>query len=143
MMRDLSRPEGLHPEWPGAAVLALSSTARAHYQHFASCADLKAAWQGRPKGENGEERKEPVPLEGMGKESGELETDASLLLVLTTNKALGPEPQPRNGLVVVAKNRHGGAGTVPFDFYPACGRFVERKDAPSHGDPEDKQGGAW
>jgi len=143
MLRDLSRPEGLHPDWPGAAVLALSSTARAHYQHFASCNDLKAAWQGRPKGGNGEERKEPVPLEGMGKESGELETDASLLLVLTTNKARGPEPQPRQGLMVVAKNRHGGAGTVPLDFYPACGRFVERKDEPSGGATEDKQEEAW
>jgi len=143
MLRDLSRPEGLHPDWPGAAVLARASTARAHYQHFASCNDLKAAWQGRPKGGNGEERKEPVPLEGMGKESGELETDASLLLVLTTNKARGPEPQPRQGLMVVAKNRHGGAGTVPLDFYPACGRFVERKDEPSGGATEDKQEEAW
>jgi len=135
MLRDLSRPGGLGKDWPGAAVFALSSTARSNYGHMTTVDALNHAYCGFTHKWTDREGKEhktyhpPEELVGMGKESGELETDASLLLVMTTDRAKkdGPESAPRIGLVVVPKNRAGGEGEVDFDFYPATGRFVERK----------------
>ena len=79
-LRDLSRPSD---DWPGAAVLALSSTARGNYEHFNAVDDLYLAaeggwrWGKRANGQAMRVPVPPIPLEGMGKESGELETDAS------------------------------------------------------------------
>lgn len=140
-LRDLSRPDGLGEGWPGAAVLALSSTGRTNYGHLASVDDLRVAAEGGERWITDREKKHrkvavpPVSLEGLGKESGELETDASLLLVMTTNK--GDGAAPRDGLVVVAKNRHGGTGRVPFTFYPVCGRFAEGKAPDGEEDGEE------
>jgi len=132
-LRDLSRPGD---DWPGAAVLALSSTARGNYEHFNSIDELYLAaeggWRWGRKAQGGAMRVPvpPIPLEGMGKESGELETDASLLLVFTTDRKFltegqGRTDEPRPGLVVVAKNRAGANGHVYMNFWPACGRFKE------------------
>ena len=128
-LRDLSRPGELDDDWPGAAVLALSSTGRGNYGYLASCSALKEAWTG------GKRRNKdgvsydvpPIPLEALGKESGEIETDASLLLVLTSNR--GDGPKPRNGMMVIPKSRIGGEGIWECTFYPACGRFTERSKA--------------
>ncbi|MBU1067906.1 AAA family ATPase, partial [Patescibacteria group bacterium] len=136
MLRDLSRPDGIGVGWPGAAVLALSTTARQNYRLMGSVDDLENAylgpWQTEPnemkgKGKPKRWRGAPENLEGTGKESGELEADASLLLVLATNtpKKEDAEPEPRKGLVVIPKNRSGSTGMIPFEFYPAPGRFVE------------------
>ena len=134
LLRDLSRPGGLDSGWPGAAVLALSSTARDNYKHFATCSALKEAWKGgKRKGKDRSYDVPPVSLEGLGKESGEIETDAALLLVMTTNAGQGPGSAPRDGLVIVPKNRSGDGGAVEFTFYPACGRFVEGKPEKSGG----------
>ena len=103
----------------------------------------------------------PMSLVGLGKESGELETDASLLLVMTTDpteKAQReaaerlsngtywqemPGDSPRRALVVAAKTRPGPDGGQWFTFYPACGRFEEgeaptRKPDTSKPDDDDK-----
>ena len=134
-LRDLARPDGLGTGWPGAAVLAISSTARSYYEHFQSCEQLLAAHKGgtvQMKGRtksNGDpltQFQPAISLEGMGKETGELEYDAPLVLCVTSDT--GPEsgePSPRTALVVVAKNRHGSAGFVRMRFLPACGRFEE------------------
>ncbi len=126
-LRDLSRPEGLGPDWPGAAVLAISSTARSNYEYFHTCEALENAYKGpwRSDSNGGRRRGPPVPLVGMGKESGELEYDAPLVLCFTADAGDGSEPAPRKALIVVAKNRHGGHGTVELQFLPACGRFEE------------------
>jgi len=121
-LRHLSRPNG---DWPGAAVLALSTTARSHYELFASPETLKGALEG---GVNAITKKKtpPVDLVGLGKESGELEADAPTVLCMTT--ADGSKAYPRAGLVVWSKNRHGERkGKAWLTFLPACGRF-ERFD---------------
>ena len=139
-LRDLSRPGGLDPDWPGAAVLALSSTARGNYEHFVSVAAMKEAAEGgwRTRRDGVDVRKPPIPLEGLGKESGELETDAALVLVMTTNPTAsrlargnarapraGDDDSPRDALVAIGKNRHGGKGLAPVTFWPASGVFTE------------------
>ena len=130
-LRDLSRP-GL--DWPGAAVLALSSTARGvgsgNYRVLGSAWALREAFLA------------DEPLEGLGKESGELEYDAPLVLVMTSDRAKfadGAAP----AFVAVVKSRHGSRGGVPFWFRGAGGRFDEDRD-PKRWDerakPEEREG---
>lgn len=142
-LRDLTRPGGLGRRWPGAAVLALSSTGRGNYAALSSVENLEEAAAGRkvPKGDsNGK----IVNLEGLGKESGELETDASLLLVMTTDRVADGDPpgKERPGLVAVVKNRHGGTGRAHFTFYPRSGRFEERDPDEAAGDASGGKGTA-
>jgi hypothetical protein len=136
-LRSLCRPGAFGPDWPGAAALALSSTARTNYEHFSSCENLTAAWKGgvvpyeKRGGQPGEKWIPPVELVGMGKETGEIEHDCSLLLCMTTDRpGIGDPARARASLVVVAKNRHGETGEVDLAFHPACGRFTERTAAP-------------
>ena len=114
-LRDLSRPGGMGAAWPGAAVLALSSTARASYATFSSVAGLAVASE----------------LDGSGKESGELEYDAPVLLCMTSDKPADGDPEPDAGrlaLVRVVKNREGSGGRSVMRFQAARGRFVETDD---------------
>ncbi len=126
-LRALSRAEG---DWPGAAILALSTTARAHYALFDSCRTLEVALEG---GLKGGKDVPPVDLVGLGKESGELEADAPAVLNLTTDDGDGDEP--RRALLAWSKNRHGvRKGKARLSFWPACGRFqVDDRDT-SHPD---------
>ena len=115
-------------------MLALSSTGRTNYPHFASVKALRDAAEGgerwiKKDDKNVKVTTPPVSLEGMGKESGELEMDASLLMVMTTSTATESDAS-RAGLVVVAKNRHGRTGLAEFRFWPACGRFTDAAPAP-------------
>jgi hypothetical protein len=132
-LRDISRVGGLTDGWPGAVVWAISSAPRNAYTHFASCTHLRAAFKGgevpttgKPK-KNGEPQttfQEPIPVEGLAKESGELEYDATHVLAMTSNKGGKADPTaPRRALVVIAKNRFGVTGDFDFDFHPASGRF--------------------
>lgn len=116
-LRDLARPGGLHSTWPGASVLVLSSVSRTHYANFSSVSALREAAKGT--------------LEGSGKESGEIEYDAPLVLAMTSDpdpyrNGFDGAPAERRALLAVAKNRHGEArGLVPFRFQARCGRFWE------------------
>lgn len=116
-LRDLARPGGLDPHWPGASVLLLSSVSRTHYSNFSSVSALREAAKGS--------------LEGSGKESGEIEYDAPLVLAMTSDPdpyraAIDGAPAERRALLAIAKNRHGEArGLVPFRFQARCGRFWE------------------
>lgn len=126
-LRDLSRPGGMGDGWPGAAVLALSSTARGAYGTFASTAELRKA----------------TDLEASGKESGELEYDAPVLLCMTSDKPEDGADEPRDGrlaLVRVVKNREGSGGRAWFRFEAARGRFVET-DEPKETRAEAPRGG--
>ncbi len=139
-LRDLSRPDGAAKGCPGAAVLALSSTPRKNYNLFQDVEALRMAvtggkrWITTAGGDRKQVDVSPEPMVGMGKESGELETDASLLLDMTTDPADPKRPdrggEPRKALVAVVKARGGGEGLVDFTFAPMCGRFWE-------GEPED------
>jgi len=114
-LRDLSRPGSEGDAWPGCSTLILSSTARGNYATLGSVGALNVA---RSAGE---------PLEGLGKESGEIETDASRIFVLATDGDVDGDGG-RDALVVLAVSRTGGEGAYPFRFYGACGRWVEPKD---------------
>ena len=62
---------------------------------------------------------DPVTREGLigaGKESGELEADAGLLMAITTDP--GTTSASRPAVCAVLKNRAGGTGTVPMVFMP-------------------------
>lgn len=114
-LRDLSRPGSEGDGWPGCSTLILSSTARTNYATLGSVGALNAA---RNAGE---------PLEGLGKESGEIETDASRVFVLATDGEVDGDGA-RDALLVLAVSRTGGEGAYPFRFYGACGRWVEPND---------------
>jgi replicative DNA helicase len=136
-LRTMTRPEG---DYPGCALLVLSSTARDNYRIFQAPDDLLRAHKGgyKRKGEtkNGSGRFEyvpPVPLEGLGKESGELEYDAPVVLCLTCDTDTAPpktrEAGPgRLGVLVVAKNRAGETGWASMWFEGATGRWLELED---------------
>ena len=124
VLRDIARDDGcgiMAKEWPGACVVVLSTVARNKYELVASTENLEKASKGIAPGKNSSV--EPS-LEGVGKESGEIESDADLLIVLTSDK--GETAEPREGLAAIAKNRGGGnSGTVSMEFLPACGRWRE------------------
>lgn len=132
-LRDLSRPGApMGADWPGAAVIALSSTARSSYEVLGSVEALRVAAVGaKPTPGSNAPTKAPVALEGLGKESGELEYDAPILLVFTTDPPADGERRadPRRALLVAAKNRaYGGRALVDYLFHPASGRFVEAEN---------------
>lgn len=110
LLRDVSRKR---QGWPGAAVLALSSVARPKYPLFATVDALRNA---------------PVDdLEGSGKECGELEFDATLLLAYTADR--GEEGRAeRPACLRIVKQRGGIDGAqVGFTFHGPAGRFTPRK----------------
>ena len=113
-LRDLSRPDPAKG-WPGCAVLALSSVGRAHYATFAKCDTLASA----------------TDLEGTGKESGELEYDAPVVLALTSDTD-DDGAMVRQALLRVVKNREGSPGKVWMRFDAPRGLFREG-EAPSTG----------
>ena len=105
-LRDLARPrEG----YPGAGVLALSSTARDKYEKMGTALVLYKNHGAGPDG-----------LVGTGKETGELEYDANAVAVLTADpdsKADGS----RRGLLAAAKVRELAPGLAGLRFYAARG----------------------
>ena len=122
-LRDLSRP-GLN--WPGAAVLALSSTARG--EGSGNYKVLGSAWALREAFLNPGES-----LEGLGKETGEIEYDAPIVLVMTSDRS--PDPRtPGPAFVAIVKARHGSHGGVRFWFRGAGGRFNEGENDPDRWD---------
>lgn len=88
-----------------AAVLVLSSTARANY------ADLV-----------NDPLRDPSDLVGLGKESGEIEYAADGVLVLARHA-----DQPRTRVLVASKNRHGPLGRVELEW---TGTAFRETDAP-------------
>lgn len=112
-LRDLSRKA---PGWPGAAVLAVSSIGRPKYEAFASVDKLRAL--------------QADDLIGSGKEAGELEYDATLVLAYTAD-APTPGQAERLALVRVVKQRAGQSeGEAAFTFQGAAGRFTPRELPP-------------
>lgn len=122
-LRELSRPNR-QKGWPGAAVLALSSIARAHYDKVASTEALQHAQYGGKNRENPKKTDPPQEIVGLGKEAGEIEFDAPVVMVMTTDRAEHGQPRDVTCYVAVPKNRGGRAGVHAWmRFYPACGIF--------------------
>ena len=97
----------------------LSSTARANYEHFTDANALRVAFKGGWKAAEGPNPSArgwspPVELVGMGKESGEIEYDASLVLCLTCDKPSRGLAAP--GVLVVSKARAGTTCEVGLSF---------------------------
>ncbi len=114
-LRALSRPGG---GWPGAAVIVLSSTARGKgYDLVKSQEALLDAFH-----------KNPDDLVGMGKESGEIEYDASLLMVLTCDPREEGQTE-RSGALVAPKVRQGRATAIEVAFDGARGWWGKMKTA--------------
>ena len=90
----------------GAAVLVLSSTARANYAELVN-----------------DPAKDPGDLVGLGKESGEIEYAADGVAVLARQ---GDKPGGR--VLVVSKNRHGPLGRVDLRW---SGTAFSEGDAPA------------
>ena len=112
-LRDLSRKGA---GWPGAAVLAVSSIGRGAYASFATTGQLRAL--------------QAEDLIGSGKEAGELEYDATLVLAYTTD-APTPGQAERLAVVRVVKQRAGQSeGEAAFTFQAAAGRFTPRELPP-------------
>jgi hypothetical protein len=112
-LRDLSRKA---PGWPGAAVLAVSSIGRQQYAAFATVDKLRAL--------------QADDLIGSGKEAGELEYDATLVLAYTADAPTPNEPD-RLAVVRVVKQRAGQSeGEAAFTFQAAAGRFKPRELPP-------------
>lgn len=59
------------------------------------------------------------------RQSGEIEEDADLVLLLHRERKELAEAVPTR--IIVAKNRNGPCGDVPMMFYPATGRFEARE----------------
>ena len=117
-LRDLSRKG---PGWPGAAVLAVSSIGRDKYKPFATVDTLRAM--------------QAEDLIGSGKEAGELEYDATLVLAYTTD-APTPGRAERAAIVRVVKQRAGQSeGEAAFTFQAAAGRFTPRELPPRPSTP--------
>jgi len=132
-LRELSRPDD-DGGWPGAAILALSSTARTNYKYLRDVEALTLAHEGghprviNKEGESGSGKYQPpVDLVGLGKETGELEYDAPLVMCLASNQGVETDPMGRRAaLLVTAKNRHGHqGGSIGWTFLAAVGRFYE------------------
>ena len=117
-LRTLSRPGEDGGSWPGAAILALSSVSRAHYTSLGTVGDLKMA----------------EDIDGVGKESGEIEYDAPIVLAMASNAPAGgvESSYGRDACVRVVKNREGTTGaTVDFLFLAARGVFLESDVKPA------------
>lgn len=124
-LRDLSRKGA---GWPGAAVLAVSSIGRPKYEAFATVEKLRAL--------------QADDLIGSGKEAGELEYDATLVLAYTAD-APAPGQAERLALIRVVKQRAGQSeGEAAFTLQGAAGRFTPRELPPRSQTPTTPTNGA-
>ena len=98
----------------GAAVLVLSSTARANYAELVN-----------------DSNRDPADLVGLGKESGEIEYSADGVLVLARHAT-----NPRSRVLVVSKNRHGPLGRVEFEWTGTAFRVGDAPEPAPDGEIE-------
>ena len=118
-LRELTRPGRRPPYpwwpqdvlWPGACAVVLSSAPRTMYETLgtSNCV-LKA---------------DTDTLEGAGKECGELEYDATIVAVLTSDPP-DPAKDARTGIFRVVVCRDGQPGHVPMAFHGSQGKWTER-----------------
>jgi replicative DNA helicase len=71
-----------------------------------------------------EERQGHRPMMSDLRESGSIEQDADIIMFLLRREYYDPYDKPGLAEVIVAKNRHGGVGTVNLTFRKELGQFV-------------------
>jgi len=70
-----------------------------------------------------EERTEKKPIVSDLRESGALEQDADVVLLLSRPEVYAPGDRPGLAQVIVGKNRHGPTGEVNLAYVKECARF--------------------
>lgn len=77
-----------------------------------------------------EQRNDRVPMMSDLRESGSLEQDADVVLLLHRPDFYNPDNRPGDADVIVAKHRNGATKTVPLMFQGHFARFSEHTDTP-------------
>lgn len=72
-----------------------------------------------------EERERKIPYLSDLRESGSLEQDADVVLLLNRKDYYDAYDRPGQAQLIVAKNRHGPTGEVNLRFDKTCGKFAE------------------
>lgn len=72
-----------------------------------------------------EGRNDKRPMLSDLRDSGNIEQDADVVMLLYRDDYYHPDKNPGIAECIVAKNRHGNTGTVKFKFQKDCGRFQE------------------
>lgn len=72
-----------------------------------------------------EERTDKRPMLSDLRESGQIEQDADIVLLLHRPEYYDPNDQPGTADVIVAKNRNGPTGTVPLVFRREFTKFID------------------
>ncbi|MCO4744582.1 MAG: AAA family ATPase [Proteobacteria bacterium] len=112
-LRDVARPGCLGADWPGAAVIALSGVRQDLATAFAQADPTAERWQ---------------DALSSSVEAGPTREAALLLGLISRERSEGSEV--RATTLVAAKNRHGRAAVLSFDFNARRGRFSEPADPP-------------
>jgi replicative DNA helicase len=58
------------------------------------------------------------------RESGSIEQDADIIMLLLRREYYDPNDKPGQAELIVAKNRHGGVGSVNLTFRKEIGQFA-------------------
>ncbi len=86
-----------------------------------------------------EERQGHRPMMSDLRESGSLEQDSDLIMFLLRREYYDPMDKPGLAELIVAKNRHGGIGTVNLAFRKEIGQFANFSPLSYRGSPGEEQ----
>src|SRR4029079_10320134 len=70
-----------------------------------------------------EERAGHRPMMSDLRESGSIEQDADIIMLLLRREYYDPNDKPGQAELIIAKNRHGGVGSVTLTFRKEIGKF--------------------
>lgn len=86
-----------------------------------------------------EERQGHRPMMSDLRESGSLEQDSDLIMFLLRREYYDPMDKPGMAELIVAKNRHGGIGSVNLSFRKEIAQFANFASLPYEEEQSDKQ----
>lgn len=79
-----------------------------------------------------EERQGHRPMMSDLRESGSIEQDSDLVLFLLRREYYDPHDKPGTAELIVAKNRHGGVGSINFTFRKEIAQFANYTSVKGH-----------
>ncbi len=86
-----------------------------------------------------EERQGHRPMMSDLRESGAIEQDSDIVMFLLRREYYDPYDKPGMAELIVAKNRHGGVGSVNLTFRKELAQFANYSGMPSSGNLDDNQ----
>ena len=86
-----------------------------------------------------EERQGHRPMMSDLRESGAIEQDSDIVMFLLRREYYDPYDKPGMAELIVAKNRHGGLGSVNLTFRKELAQFANYWGMPSSGNLDDNQ----